>query len=134
MQASHHTIAAHRLVVLHEVDTMPKDRRYFLIELSLREALEEVATGVFEDAWLNDEDAGDICIYYFHYYKSKYLFYINTLLDTKALFIPYLSHSDSTIILSAAEDIGPRTISMLFIIDSLIGKSIYLTLGYILFL
>ena len=53
---------------------MPKDGRYFLIELSLREALEEVATGVFEDAWLNDEDAGDICIYYFH--KSMFKLYI----------------------------------------------------------
>ena len=35
VQASHHTIAAHRLVVLHEVDTMPKDGRYLLIEFSL---------------------------------------------------------------------------------------------------
>ena len=66
MQASHHTIAANRLVVLHEVDTMPKDGRYFLIELSLREALEEVASGVFEYARLNDEHAGDGCLYDVH--------------------------------------------------------------------
>ena len=43
---------------------MPKDGRYFLIELSLREALEEVATGIFEYTGLNDEDAGDGCLYY----------------------------------------------------------------------
>ena len=68
MQASHHTIAAHRLVVLHEVDTMPKYGRNFLVKLSLRETLEEVATGVFEYTGLNDEHAGDICLYYIHDY------------------------------------------------------------------
>ena len=66
VQASHHTIAAHRLVVLHEVDTMPKDGRYLLIEFSLREALEEIASGVFEDARLNDEHARDGCLYDVH--------------------------------------------------------------------
>ena len=44
---------------LARVDTMPKDGRYFLVEFSLREALEEVAPGVFEDARLNNEHAGD---------------------------------------------------------------------------
>ena len=53
---------------------MPKDGRYFLIKLSLREALEEVASGVFEDAWLNDEHTGDGCFYYFH--KSMFKLYI----------------------------------------------------------
>ena len=46
---------------------MPKDGLYFLVELSLREALEEVATGVFEDSRLNNEHAGDICLYYIHW-------------------------------------------------------------------
>ena len=41
------------------MDTMPKDGRYFLIKFPLREALEEIAAGVFEDAGLNDERAGD---------------------------------------------------------------------------
>ena len=45
---------------------MPKDGRYFLVEFPLRETLEEVASGVFEYARLNDEHAGDICLYYFH--------------------------------------------------------------------
>ena len=47
---------------------MPKDGRYFLVKFSLREALEEVATRVFEDTGLNDEHAGDICLYYIHDY------------------------------------------------------------------
>ena len=59
VKTTHHTVGRHRFVVLHEVDTMPKDGRYFLVKLSLREALEEVAAGVFEYTWLNDEHAGD---------------------------------------------------------------------------
>ena len=42
---------------LARVDTMPKDGRYLLIELLLREALKEVAAGVFENSGLNDEHA-----------------------------------------------------------------------------
>ena len=45
---------------------MPKDGRYLFIEFSLREALEEIATGVFEDTRLNNEDAGDGCLYDVH--------------------------------------------------------------------
>ena len=48
---------------------MPKYGRYLLVELSLRETLEEVASGVFEDSGLNDEDAGDGCLYYVHITK-----------------------------------------------------------------
>ena len=47
---------------------MPKDGRYFLIELSLRETLEEVASGVFEYTGLNNENAGDGCLYDVHDY------------------------------------------------------------------
>ena len=47
---------------------MPKDGRYFLIKLSLREALEEIAAGVFEYTGLNYKHAGDICLYYIHDY------------------------------------------------------------------
>ena len=39
---------------------------YLLFEFSQREALEEISSGVFEDARLNDEHAEDICLYYFH--------------------------------------------------------------------
>ena len=71
MTETHHTVWWHWLVVLHEVDTMPKDGRYFLVKLSLREALEEVASGVFEYARLNNENAGDICFYYLHKRMTK---------------------------------------------------------------
>ena len=53
---------------MHEVDTMPKDGSYLIIESPLREALEEVSSGVFEDTGLNDEDAGDGCLYDVHDY------------------------------------------------------------------
>ena len=52
-------------------DTMPKDGRYFLVKLPLREALEEIAAGVFEYTGLNDEHAVDICIDYFHCYSIR---------------------------------------------------------------
>ena len=45
---------------------MPRYRRYLLVKLSLRKTLEEIATGVFEDTGLNDEHAGDICLYDIH--------------------------------------------------------------------
>ena len=47
---------------------MPKDGRYLLVEFPLRKALEEIATGVLEDVRLNDEHAGDGCLYYIHDY------------------------------------------------------------------
>ena len=45
---------------------MSNDGSFLIIEFPLREALEEIAAGVFEDTGLNDEHAGDICFYYFH--------------------------------------------------------------------
>ena len=45
---------------------MPKNRRYLIVNISLREALEEVATRVFEDSGLNDDHAGDGRFYYVH--------------------------------------------------------------------
>ena len=69
VQASHNTIAAHRLVVLAEVNTVTQDRGNFLFKLSLAEALEEVATRVTEEAWLYNENAFYICFYYIHCYN-----------------------------------------------------------------
>ena len=66
MQASHYTIAAHRLVVLAEVNTVSQDRRDLLFKLSLAEALEEVATRVAEEAWLYNENAFYFCFDYIH--------------------------------------------------------------------
>ena len=54
---------------LERVDTMPKDGSNHGIKLPLREALEEIAAGIFEYARLNDEHAGDICFYYVHITK-----------------------------------------------------------------
>ena len=61
VQASHHAIAAHRLVVLAEVNTVSQDSGNLLIKLSLAEALEEVATSVAEEAWLYNEYAFYFC-------------------------------------------------------------------------
>ena len=52
MQASHHAIAAHRLVVLAEVNTVPQDWGNLFFKLSLAETLEEAATSITEEAWL----------------------------------------------------------------------------------
>ena len=52
VQASHHAIATHRLVVLAEVNTVSQDWGYLLFKLSLAEALEEVAASITEEAWL----------------------------------------------------------------------------------
>ena len=53
------------------MDTVPKDGNNSLVEISLRETLEEVATGVFEYAGLNDEHTVYWCFYYFHKRMSK---------------------------------------------------------------
>ena len=66
MQASHDAIAAHRLVVLAEVNTVSQDRGNLLFKLSLAEALEEVATRVAEEAWLYNEYAIYISFDYIH--------------------------------------------------------------------
>ena len=54
MPTSHYTIAAHRLVVLAEVNTVSQDWGYLLFKLSLAEALEEVATSISEEAWKDE--------------------------------------------------------------------------------
>ena len=49
------------------MDTIPKYLRYLFVELSLREALEEKATGVFEYVRLIVEHAVDFCFYDIHW-------------------------------------------------------------------
>ena len=66
VQATHYAIATHRLVVLAEVNTVSQDRRDLLFKLSLAETLEEVATSITEEAWLNNEDAIYIGFDYIH--------------------------------------------------------------------
>ena len=69
MQTSHHAIAAHRLVVLAEVNTMSQDSGNLFFKLSLAEALEEVATSITEEAWLYNEYAFNICFDYIHWFN-----------------------------------------------------------------
>ena len=64
MQASHHTIAAHRLVVLAKVYTVSQDWGNLFFKLSLAKALKEVATSVTEEAWLYNEYAFNISFDY----------------------------------------------------------------------
>ena len=66
MQATHHAIAAHWLVVLAEVNTVSQDRSYLFFKLSLAETFEEVATSITEEAWLYNENAFNICFDYIH--------------------------------------------------------------------
>ena len=61
MQATHHTIAAHALIVLAEVDVT-----HLLVKLPLRKTLEEISTSVLEDTRLNDHHALNLSLYYFH--------------------------------------------------------------------
>ena len=68
VQASHYAIAAHRLVILAEVNTVSQDWGNLFFKLSLAEALEEVATRVAEEAWLYNENAFYFCFNYIHYY------------------------------------------------------------------
>ena len=66
MQTSHHAIAAHRLVVLAEVNTVTQDWGNLFFKLPLAEALEEVTTRVAKEAWLNYENAINFSFDYIH--------------------------------------------------------------------
>ena len=57
MEATHYTVGWFALVILNESHSMPKDWSNLLVKLSLREGLEEIASGVFEDAGLYDDYA-----------------------------------------------------------------------------
>ncbi len=64
MQTTHHTIRTHALVVLAELHLVAYQWLYLLFKLSLARALEEIATSISKQAWLNDEYAFYICLYY----------------------------------------------------------------------
>lgn len=66
VQPSHHAIAAHRLVVLAEVNIVSQDWGNLLFKLPLAEALEEVATSISEKTWLYNEYAFNISFDYIH--------------------------------------------------------------------
>ena len=66
MQSAHHPVGRHAFIVLHEAD-----RFHFFIELPLRERLEEIASRILEDSWLDDDHAFYCCLDYFHSRKNK---------------------------------------------------------------
>jgi len=82
VQASHHAIAAHRLVVLAEVNTVSLDWGNLLFKLSLAEALEEVAARVAEEAWLYNEYAFYFCFYYIHCFNLCSLIRISKIIPS----------------------------------------------------
>ena len=62
VQAPHDAVRGLALVVLDE-----NDGSYLLVELALREGLKEIATGVFEDSWFDDDHAWNFCLDDIHY-------------------------------------------------------------------
>ena len=68
MQATHHTIRTHALIVLAKLHLVAHQWLYFLFKLSLAKAFKEIATSISKQARLNDEYALNICLYYFHFY------------------------------------------------------------------
>lgn len=67
MQATHHTIRTHALIVLAELHLVAYQWLYLLFKLSLAIALEEIATSISKKARLNDEYVFYINLYYVHY-------------------------------------------------------------------
>ena len=61
---------------------MSQDWGYFLIEFSLREALEEITTRVFEEAWLNNEYAFNISFDYIHCFNLCSLIRISKIIPS----------------------------------------------------
>ena len=61
MQSAHYAIRTHALIVLTEVDGPD-----LLVELPLAEALKEIASGITENARLDDEYSLNGCLYYVH--------------------------------------------------------------------
>lgn len=71
METSHDTVGGHGFVVLDEVDGVTQDGGNLLIELPLREALEEVAAGVTKNFGFDDENTIYVCFNYVH------IFFVN---------------------------------------------------------
>ena len=61
MQATHHAITAHALIVLHKANGT-----HLLLELALRETLEEITASIAEDTGLDNQQPTDRCLYNLH--------------------------------------------------------------------
>ena len=73
MKTSHHSITAHALVILTEMNSMPQNRSHLLVKLSFAETLEKISTSITEEAWLYNQYTLNISLYYLHF-LSYYLF------------------------------------------------------------
>ena len=67
MQATHHTIRTHALIVLAELHLVAHQWLYFLFKLSLAIAFKEIAMSISKKTRLNDEYVFYISLYYVHY-------------------------------------------------------------------
>ena len=56
------------------MNTMSQDWGYLFFKLSFTEALEEVATSITEEVWLNDENTIYFCFYYIHWFNFSLTF------------------------------------------------------------
>ena len=68
MKTTHDTIGGHALIVLNELDGT-----HLLIELTLREGLEEITSSILEDTRLYDNYAIEGGFYYFHVWVGCWL-------------------------------------------------------------
>ena len=66
VKSSQHTITRFTLVVLNKIDGA-----HFLIELSLRERLKEIASCIFENARFDNSHTVNGSFYYFHYFLQS---------------------------------------------------------------
>ena len=66
VQAAHHAVGRHRLVVLNEVDFVANERRDLLVKFALREGLEKIAARIVEDTRFNDQYAWNGSFYNVH--------------------------------------------------------------------
>ena len=69
LSASHHTIAAHRLVGLAKVNTASQDWGNLFFKLSFAEVLKEVSARDAEETRLYIEYTLNICFNYIHRYS-----------------------------------------------------------------
>ena len=79
MQATHHTIRTHALVVLAELYFVAHQWFYLIFKLRLAEALEEVTTSITKEAWFNYKHAFYICIFMFITKKFELLYIMHIL-------------------------------------------------------
>ena len=68
IQASHHTLRTHALVVLAELYFVAHQWFYLIFKLTLAEALEELTTSITKEAWFNNNHVLYICLNYVYFF------------------------------------------------------------------